>query len=435
MKAPRQHRVARSTLAVGMSAAVSLAYASPAGAATKPSGLTPGGQKIDLSLAPGDAPVLAPGMYQTTIPTDETERFIRVSRGEGERLEIGFAGAPMWKNGDWLADGATTGISLKITTPDGDFCDSSSESLSGSSNAPGYMTTSVHLDPKGTKRNYSDASDACLKAKELLVSFQRDNEGSQNTDMPAQLMILRTPAVSNPPATPTISDSDAPESAPFSGNETITPGGGFADATVVTNGGYTVKVTPGKPMFFRVYLHEGQRLSASWQVPKNGVSYTPEKDLRAQIQLNSPSLQDISGVTKDSESTTLSSISSASRSELVSAYTDAVNYSNGFLDSSTPHSATQWVTSPGWYYITTWILPTTSDANVTIKDIDTVLSVRVLGQAKQSPVSLKQPDAGAISGKGSAVNTTMIMAGLVGLGGLAATGAVGYTMYRRSRRA
>ena len=433
-KRVRAKRTVKAAATCGVAVALSLTYSSPVSAATSPEGMTVGGPRVDLALASGDAPVVDPGMYATSLPNDTTERYIRVKHAPGGRVQVGLAGAAMWQDKQWFVSDASTTLNLKMATPDGTYCDSSNVMFDGASTAPGFVSTDVSLDEKGAKRQYSDPAPECTKADELVVSIKRDITGDKNTEMPAQLVVTRVPAVANPPAPPKVEGLQAPDTTPLNPQNTLEPGRGYYDAPALKPGGYSVKNVPGRVMFARVYLHEGQQLAVSWQLPTNGKPFKPSKDLRAFVGLASPSFQDLSGVTEGKDNTTLTANSSNSSPEVLSAYTEPVHYANAHLDSSIPHSKTRWATDPGWYYVLLMISPTTLENDVDIPDVETTLSVRVLGDPQPSTAQQDAPKPDAISGDGGVAGVMGWVGSILSGLAVAAVGAWAFWRYRRHQR-
>ena len=162
-------RARKALAATAVTVGLATTSAAPAWSAPKladGNGFATGGKSIDLRVASGDGTPLDPGMYQTTLPVDETSRYAAISRGEGERLEIGVLGSATWKNNEWSVSDGSQGLEIKLTTPDGETtCATSTDSLS-TTGAPGLLKTNVAVDPKATKRitDSGDSADACRKA-------------------------------------------------------------------------------------------------------------------------------------------------------------------------------------------------------------------------------------------------------------------------------
>lgn len=412
-------------------AALSLTLSAPAGAKVTPEAMKPGGRPVELSGAAGDGPQLNPGLYNTKLPADSTARFARVKRDSQERMEIGVVASAVWKNNSWRAPMNKVDLRVELQTPTGDLCGSDTATLDGENDGVGLVDASVTVDPKDTKRSWFNR-DECDAASELILSVQRKDEGDQHKELAAQVAVVRTPAVKDRPATPDPKSFKPVELTPLSAKSTLTPGDSFATAATMQAGnGYEVKLTPGRPMFFRVYVHEGQQLGATWQLPKNGVTFKPKQDLQARIRLYTPALHEVTGYSAGRPDATWSSTYDSDGNKVVSAYTDPVNYANAFLDTSIENSKTQYVTDPGWYYVVATVNPDSTKAELDLDALATTMSVRVTGTAKTSPVSIAQPETSGISGKSEAKTLSPVIWGGAAALGLAAVAGLGAVMYRR----
>lgn len=434
----RTRRRARHTATLTLGAFAVFASAAPAWSASPAladgNAFVPGGQAVSLSLASGKGTPLDPGLYSTTLPVDETSRYIEVGRGEGERLEIGVLGAATWKGGAWSVQDGSQGLAVELTTLDGEItCESDSDSVSGS-NTPGMLETNVAIDPDKTLRTQnSSTGEACRKATSYRLEVKRSQQGDDATPLPVQIAVIRTPRVTGEVKKPTSTIADM-STMPLSTSGSVEPGAGFASATALTPGGYDLSAKPGRRMFFRVHLGWGQRMSFGWQLPKNGSAYKPKQDLTFDLKVFNPALTPVTMSGSGSASGYLFSSSSDVEPEEAGVFTAPIDYANADLEAS-GDSSVQWQATPGWYYVALDIAPNgpptrTFDGG---DPIASVLSVRVAGKPSSGPsMNVAQPDPGTLSTPGSSGSNPVLWGGALVLG-VAATAGVGYVLWRRDR--
>lgn len=422
-----------------LGALLTLATAAPAASAealADGNGFVPGGKRVNLSVASGQGTPLAPGLFSSTLPVDETPRYIEVQRGQGERLEVSVLGSATWKDNAWSVTSGSQGLSLRLETADGaTSCSTSSDSLSSSS-PPGMVATSVSVDEARTERSSaSSMPDACLKATSYRLQVQRTQSGDVATPMPVQIAVQRTPRVSG---RVTVPSSDIPDmtTAPLSASGSVTPGNGFATATTLTPGGHDLEAVVGRRMFFRVHVGWGQRMSVGWQAPKNGSPFKPSQDLQLSMSVYNPALVPATLTGNGSDSAYLFTSSTSGDAKEVGAFTAPIDYGNADIKPS-GDSSVQWQTNPGWYYVALDITPssTTTGTSVdTSQKLASVLSVRVTGTPTAGPsMAVREPEPGAISGLGKTSTNPVLWGGALLLG-LAAVGGLGYVLWRRDER-
>lgn len=434
----RTRRAARHGAMLTLGALAALTSGVPAWGATPAladgNGFVPGGQAVDLSLASGKGTPLDPGLYSTTLPVDQTSRYIQVERGEGERLEIGVLGASTWKDGSWSVQDGSQGLKVKLTTLDGETsCATDSDSMS-SSDTPGMLMTSVAVDPTETVRTKDAFTDAaCRKATSYRLEVKRSQQGDNATDLPVQIAVLRTPRVNGDVKKPSSTIADM-STQPLSTSGSVKPGAGFASATTLTPGGYDLAAQPGRRMFFRVHLGWGQRMSFGWQVPKNGSPYKPKQDLTFDVEVFNPALTPVTTSGSGSASGYLFTSSSDTEPKDAGAYTAPIEYGNADLEAS-GDSSVQWQATPGWYYVALDVAPSSSSTQQFDggDPIASVLSVRVEGEPSSGPaMNVAQPDPGTLSTQGSSGSNPVVWGGALTLG-VAATAGVGYVLWRREQ--
>lgn len=434
----RTRRRARHGATLTLGTVVALTSAAPAWGATPAladgNGFVPGGRAVDLSLASGKGTPLDPGLYSTTLPVDQTSRYIQVERGEGERLEIGILGAATWKDGAWSVQDGSQGLTVKLTTLDGETsCATDSDSMSGST-TPGMLMTSLAVDPSETVRTKNAFTDeACRKATSYRLEVKRSQQGDNATDLPLQIAVIRTPRVSGDVTKPSSTIADM-STQPLSTSGSVEPGAGFASATTLTPGAYDLAAQPGRRMFFRVHLGWGQRMSFGWQVPKNGSSYKPKQDLTFDVAVFNPALTPVTTSGSGSASGYLFPSSSDMEPKEAGAFTAPIDYANADLEAS-GDSSVQWQAMPGWYYVALDVAPSSSSTQTFEggDPIASVLSVRVEGEPSSGPsMNVAQPDPGTLSTQGSSGSNPVLWGGALALG-VAATAGVGYVLWRREK--
>ncbi|QNK51570.1 hypothetical protein H7F30_07690 [Dermacoccus sp. PAMC28757] len=431
-------RARKALAATAVTVGLATTSAAPAWSAPKladGNGFATGGKSIDLRVASGDGTPLDPGMYQTTLPVDETSRYASISRGEGERLQIGVLGSATWKNNAWSVSDGSQGLEIKLTTPDGETtCATSTDSLS-TTGAPGLLKTNVAVDPKATKRitDSGDSADACRKATSYRLEVKRTNSGDNSTPMPVQIAIVRTPKVNGEVKTPS-GDVEALSTQPLDASQTMEPGAGFANATTLpsSEGGYTVEAQPGRRMFFRVHLSWGQRMSVGWEVPKNGSGYNPTQDMNLDLQVYNPALNEVTVSGSGSNTGYLfTSTSSGTDPKQLGAYTAPIDYGNADRETGGDDSV-QWQAMPGWYYVALDVTPSSSSDKLDeSKTIPSVISVRVQGNANEGPaMDVAQPAPATLSTEGTSGSNPLLWGGALVLG-LGAVAGLAFVLWRR----
>lgn len=428
-------RVAASLTALTCAAAFAAAPAYGEDAATNT--FVPGDHAVELSLASGQGTPLAPGLYSATLPVDASSRYVEVKRGEGERLSVSINGSASWKGNAWSVDSGSQGLQLTLTTADGaTTCGSDSDSLT-SSGTPGLLATHVDVDEAKTARTSSSlgsGADACLAATSYRLEIKRTIDGDNATPMPVQIAVKRTPRVNGTVKVPAGEVPDMTTQA-LEASTTATAGDGFANATILRPGGYTVKTPIGRRMFFRVHLSWGQRMSFGWQAPKNGTTYNPSQDLNLSMQMFNPSLVSATLSGAGTSSGYLFESSSDSGSKDLGVYTAPIDYGNANVDSS-GSDALQWHSDPGWYYVVLDVTPSSSTPKPKLQDsseFDSVLSVRVTGTPNAGPsMAVQQPEPGNVSGVGKSSANPLLWGGALVLG-IGAVVGLGYVLRRREK--
>lgn len=398
--------------------------------------ITVGGQPVALSTASGDGTHLDPGMYQASFPQDTTKRYLSVDYNEGEHLDLSLMLAARWTNGGWTPPSNSDEVQMQIRllTEDGQHtCASDSKSM-GNDDLPGALGLHITLDPADATRS-SFAPDAeCLTAKKLTVEISRGDTGSAAGELPAQIALVRTPKATSSGQIPNYKGLKPMETSPLQARSSVEPGAGFFDAATLQPGGYSVKATPGKVMFYRVHLAYGQRLSVGWQVPRNGTSYKPEKDMAVNAYIMSPSLMMMEDFLSSGRSSTVYADSSIPPSD-AAAQTAPINYNNPkMVKDGYELEPARGAFMPGWYYVLLSMSPRTLSDGADGKSVDTTLSVRVEGAAQAGPkFAMAQPANADISGQPSSQAGTPAYVWVpLGLLGLAGVGVLAWWMKRRS---
>lgn len=383
---------------------------------------TPAPPSISPTTTAGDGPQAAPGQYSMTLPGDETERFLRVSRTKDEAVTL----STFSPNSAGEDDDSTLTVELRLE--DGTSCDS--DSASASAYGEPWMSTHLALDPLAP--GVSTPSPECLSATEFFVVFSRR---SAEAPLPVQVQLKVRPKATGDLGAAASGADVAVVSVPARSGAEVRGGDSPATATVLTpDTGTRLTLTPGKPTFYRVHVGWSQRLAASAQMPPNGVSFTPKATLSGAVQILSPSGEPADA---QSSSTYLSTSPSSSNSPAVAA-TAPTRLGNLKSDQDKVRAAH----SSGWYVIAVYVTTNSSDEDEDAQDqVPVNLTTRLVGQPSAGPTfvassgqNLAAPAPGSISGQGhsdSGLSTTIKVSGSVLIVLLAMAG-VGWALRRRA---
>lgn len=345
---------------------------------------SPAPPQVSPTTTAGDGPQLASGQYAMTLPADETERFVRVSKGADEAVSVGTYST------DPGGDGV---VNIEMRLEDGTSC--TSDSARASSYGDPWISTFVALDPAAEQ--VAPTAD-CKGATELYVALSRQSGGSP---LPLQMQVQVRPKMTGDlGAEATGKDIEQVSVAARSGTK-VDGGDTPGTATVLRPGdGLTTTVSARKPVFYRVHVGWSQRLAVSAQIPPNGDKFTPKTSLTGTVALRSPGGSD-AAVTSSS---TYLSTTGGGTSSPASAVTAPVRAGN--LGSAEAKVRAAGVA--GWYVIALYVAPGSStDTAQGDTSVPVNLTTRLVGDPTAGPTfvsasgqNLAAPAAGAISGTG-----------------------------------
>lgn len=351
--------------AAALGAAILLGASAPASAATDPAGGPP---DVQFSTARGDAPDLHPGVYRTTAPTGDTERYATIKRPKDAAVTVAIFGS----------------VDAEITTSDGDTsCSDSGVSLSNSDT--GY--TFVYVDPAGGQRQ-SYLSDKCKPATDLILQIKADSSSSSSSSAaggPLQFAVTVEPKIENL-GSPTPKSEQNEIKAPSKSASGVprTLSDQLFAPTSLTPDSYAVDLVPGKLAVARVRVGWGQRLAASIDAPLNGSHFAPSESLNVSITALSPQWAPVGG---GSGSQLL--FKDSSTEETAGTYTAPVNAANrkvSYRDSGdVGTSSTQWTTVAGWYYVVVRVGAADKGTKLTTTKLPARLNLAVTGSPTAGP--------------------------------------------------
>lgn len=354
--------------AAALGAAILLGATAPAYAATDPAGTPP---DVRFSTARGDAPKLQPGVYGTTAPTGDTERYAAIKRPRGGAVTVAIFGS----------------VDAQITTSDGDTtCSSSSVSLSNSET--GY--TFVYVDGAQDERQ-SYQSDDCKSATDLILQVKADDSSSSSSSSastraggPLQFAVTVEPRIAHLGSPSPKSEQDEIKAPSKSNGASRALSDQLFAPTSLTPGSYRVDLVPGQFAVARVRVGWGQRLAASVDAPRNGSNFAPAESLDLSITAFSPQWAPVGG---GSGSQLLSKDSATE--ETAGTYTAAVNAANrtlGYGDTGdVGTSSAQWTTVAGWYYVVVQLGASETGAKVSATKLPARLNLAVTGSPTAGP--------------------------------------------------
>ncbi|MBB2892512.1 hypothetical protein [Flexivirga oryzae] len=320
--------------AAAVGAALLFGAAAPAAYATDTEPGAPAA--VQLTTARGDAPKLAPGVYQTTAPTGETEHYASITRPKGGSVAVAIFGA----------------VHASLTTADGETtCSSGTTTLSH--DVTGY--TFVSADATETKRQ-SYLSDDCKSATHLILELTADDDSSGATataqPKPLQFVVTTEPKVKNAGAPAPKSAQDeikAPSRSTPDSNITLSDKL-YAPTTLTAGKSYPVTLKPGTIGVARVRVGWGQRLAASIDAPRNGTNVAPPASLDLVIDAFSPQWAPVGGGSRTSYL-----YKQDGTEKTAGTYTAPVSAANRSVDygdaGDVGANHAQWTTVAGWYYV------------------------------------------------------------------------------------
>ncbi|HWC23377.1 MAG TPA: hypothetical protein VG502_13845 [Flexivirga sp.] len=353
--------------AAALGAAILLGASAPAYAATDPAGAP---SEVRFSTARGDAPKLHPGVYGTTAPTGDTERYAAITRPRGGAVTVAIFGS----------------VDAKITTSDGNTtCSSSSVSLSNSET--GY--TFVYVDGAQDERQ-SYQSDDCKSATDLILQIKADDSSSSSSSSsttsggPLQLAVTVEPRIEHLGSPSPKSEQDEIKAPSKSNGASRALSDQLFAPTSLTPGSYRVDLVPGQLAVARVRVGWGQRLAASVDAPRNGSNFAPAESLELNITAFSPQWAPVGG---GSGSQLLSKDSATE--ETAGTYTAPVNAANrtlGYGDTGdVGTNSAQWTTVAGWYYLVVQLGASDAGAKVSTTKLPARLNLAVTGSPTPGP--------------------------------------------------
>ncbi len=229
------------------------------------------GEPVRGSTKPDQAPLLRPGRYVDTFPTDDSTLYFSLARSSpGTTLHAGVSTE---------AAGFLPALNLSLESADGSICGSGSA-----------LALNVH----GTRRLLSaevnswqaDSTSACQRGDELLLTVGQPLRGISGR--PLELIVVEEPAALDvatlalPP--PRRGWSTMPRLRPV---RAPVPGLTLSDAPIVRPGTYTGTILTGEKQVYAVELDWGQRLQAQVLVaPRTGAlarALGPDDSLELQL--------------------------------------------------------------------------------------------------------------------------------------------------------
>ncbi|GGB38507.1 hypothetical protein GCM10011492_31580 [Flexivirga endophytica] len=354
--------------AAALGAAILLGAAAPAYAATDPAGAP---SSVQFSTARGDAPLVHPGLHQTTAPTGDTERYAALKRPKGGAVAVAIFGS----------------VDAEITTTDGNTtCSSSSVSLSN--DVTGY--TFVYVDASQSERQ-SYQSDDCKNATDLILKLKADDSSSSSSSSspaasgPLQFAVTVEPQLDDVGSPAPKSQQDeikAPSKSVHEGERALSDQ--LFAPTSLTPGSYKVSLTPGKLAVARVRVGWGQRLAASVDAPRNGSNFAPPQSLNLAIAAFSPQWAPVGGGT-GSELL----FKESSSEETADTYTAPVDTGNRKLTygdaGDVGASEARWTTVAGWYYVVVRVSASDEGDKLTTEKLPARLNLSVVGSPTEGP--------------------------------------------------
>ena len=209
-------------------------------------------------------------------------------------------------------------LRLRIFSPDGVQCASTSDSQVGSSGP----IIAASLAAPGTR----DWDKSCSENDDFIIVITRglDNRGglfAGDDTVPVEIRVIEEPPVVSVNDLPKAQDTAELTKLSFADPEKITGGQSFAQATEVEDGGsYSGTLVPGEVQIFAVDLDWGQHLSASARTPVLSKRLSQEvrgKSVRLNLKTYSPSRARSNDVIKSRDGSVLSS--SGSRIDAITA--------------------------------------------------------------------------------------------------------------------
>lgn len=217
------------------------------------------GQVVAGTPTAEGAPTISAGDWQDELGTTETEltkNYVVARKQPGSTLHVSASLRTA------TSDGET--VSLELTTPDGQECDTDDAftQLSGgqliSAGASGDGS-----DPFGDV----DPQDPCLTSDHLLATVT-DGATAVTGPRPLEVRVIEEPPVSTTDGLPEPATTGSwTKPAPGAHGRT-TGGSSFADAPVLTPGSYQDAIVPGEVLTYQVELGWGQQLAAEVDFPK-----------------------------------------------------------------------------------------------------------------------------------------------------------------------
>ena len=378
--------------------------------AIQPTGYAFSGTQVTLANAETGGPALTPGLHRTQLPNDGSPRSFTVNRNQ---LRTFVASVLTYeKNGSnlLLADDHETEV--KITSPDGDDCDTQKETLREGEPA-GIVVTNVGFDDDEKLSRNGYVGSTCREATTLNVTVAHTGGGAGSTD--AEILITDEPkGVGDTGAAASAAERTAIKAPAQAPKDEVAPGTGFAGAATLTPGTYPVKLKVGARIFYKVRLDWGQRLAATMTVPAKDSNFGSPIALESTISIWSPQRIFLGVQPKDYQFSREASMS-ANNSEVktIGSYTAAVRWANRSASSGDngeiAYATVPFTSVPGWYYVSVNTQPRTpvsSDTPVpaTTPDVPAELSVAVVGEAQPGPrlvnsagAEVAAPSAGQLS--------------------------------------
>lgn len=420
-----------------------LALGAPATAAADPGPEPP---QITPKTAAGSSPKLDPGKYRFTLPTDDSTRYVQVSRKAAEQLTVaGFA----------VPKAEADSIKLSLTLPDGDTdCDTDLESVD-SSDVRTPLLPQVQSPGSGRGDDTTASDEKCETATDFLVKIERTDEyGSEDDDsdetpLPVELTVTREPKATGDKGSPAKGKDLEPSPLPVKDDEDVKPGRTPATAAPLdSDTGTKVSVTPGTGAYYKVRVGWNQRLDAAAQVPANGSGYKPQTDLRFTLNILGPH-----GVLARAGGENTGSVyeDMDADPQQLTASTPPVRWANRQLDddssgssasSSVDTDSAAWASQAGWYVVYLRVSPDSdADQPEDPKPVPALLTVKTSGTAGAGPTftsgehQLAAPAAGHLSGPGQASSSMLGTALKIGLSVVVVVLAVGAVLWARRRRA
>jgi Ca-activated chloride channel homolog len=234
------------------------------------------GTPVNGALQPGEAPVIGAGQYTDTLAppsqADGRVKYYMLQRTPGSTLHAAVTIRPEKRTG---SAATSEEMKLSLLTPAGDEeCTWGHGAAFEFSSSRDFLNASVFQGQNANSSGSAYIEEACKTSDRLLLKVERGDEDgpAAGGEDPMELVVIEEPGVDGVeqlpeavaaeevahgalPAGPTKGDADG--------------GGGFADATTLTQGTWTGTLQPGEQLFYRVEADWGQAPAVTFRLPEN----------------------------------------------------------------------------------------------------------------------------------------------------------------------